>query len=281
MAVSGPSSNASQPAFTSAQSPDTLPLRGYTVAQLSNYIMRQLGSPTWQVELSNQQILDCIQDALSMFSQWVPNIKVGGLSMVRGQYRYLDGEDVGLGVAKVEFVEPNPVPTEIFYGNMINPAPLFRLGLDEYDTFLRWRKTWQRVTSVRPDWFYDDMEHCLYIHNPIERYHAGIFCYWLHERTENLTVTGADWVKKYSLAKSRYLLGEIWMKFSGAIPGPAQNLQLDQARRDKAQEEINKLEEQLRGMQLHTPAVLDAILIWFIPSISLVAVVCRNFTSMC
>ena len=81
--------------------------------------------------------------------------------MVRGQHRYLDGEDVGLGIANIQFVEPNPVPTEIFYGNLINPAPLFRLGLDEYDTFLRWRKTWQRVTSVRPDWYYDEMERCL------------------------------------------------------------------------------------------------------------------------
>ena len=236
---------------------DTLPLRGYTVDQLKNYILRQLGAPTWQIELTNQQILDCIQDSLSMFSQWVPNVKVGNLMMVRGQFKYLDGEDVGLGVANVQFVEPNPVPTEIFYGNLINPAPLFRLGLDEYDTFLRWRKTWQRVTSVRPDWYYDDMAQALYIHNPIERYQAGVFCYWPWERTERLTMTGADWVKKYSLAKARYLLGEIWMKFSGAIPGPGQNLQLDQMRRDKAQEEITRLEEQLKGMQLHTPAMID------------------------
>lgn len=257
MGVSGPSSNSSQPVRTSADSPDTLPLRGYTVDQLKNYIMRQLGAPTWHVELTNQQVLDCIQDALGLFSQWVPRTKVGTLQMVRGQYRYLEGEDVGLGIAKIDFVEPNPVPTEIFYGNLINPAPLFRLGLDEYDTFLRWRKTWQRVTSVRPDWYYDESEAVLYIHNPIERYQAGIFIYALWEQTQNLSVTGADWVKKYSLALSRRLLGETWMKFSGAIPGPGQNIQLDQQRRELAQREIDKLEEQLKGMQLHTPALID------------------------
>jgi len=72
MAVSGPSSNASEPVTTSANSPDTLPITGYTVDQLKNYIFRQLGGPVWNVELSNQQILDHIQDSLSLYSQWKP-----------------------------------------------------------------------------------------------------------------------------------------------------------------------------------------------------------------
>jgi hypothetical protein len=250
-------SNASEPVKTSANSPDTLPLRGYTCDQLKNYVIRQLGSPVWNVEVTNQQILDAIQDALGLYSQWVPNIKVGNLVLIRGQFKYLEHVDVGLGVCQVDFVEPNPVPTEIFYGNLINPAPLFRTGLDEYDLFLRWRKTWQRVTSIRPDWFYDEMGRALFIHNPIERYQAGIFCYWPHERTEKLDFTGADWVKRYTLARSKLMLGELWMKYSGAIPGVVNNLQLDQQKRDKAQEEIDKLMEQLKGMQRSSPAFID------------------------
>lgn len=250
-------SNASEPVRTSADSPDTLPIRGYTIDQLKNYVIRQLGSPTWNIELTNQQVIDCIQDGLSLFSQWVPNIKLGNVMLIRGQHRYLDGEDVGLGIVQVDFVEPNPVPTEIFYGNLINPAPLFRTGLDEYDSFLRWRKTWQRVTSIRPDWIYDDIEGVLYIHNPIERYQAGIQAYWPHERTENLTMTGSQWVKDYALSRSKLLLGEIFMKFSGAIPSPLQNIQLDAAKRDKAQAELDRLMEQLKGMQRHTPVLID------------------------
>ena len=96
--------------MTATQSPDTLPLVGYTGDALANYIMRQLGYPVWNVELTKQQILDHIQDALSLYSQWVPNIKVGNLVLVRGQFKYLQGVDVGLGVAKIDFVEPNPVP---------------------------------------------------------------------------------------------------------------------------------------------------------------------------
>jgi hypothetical protein len=250
-------SNASEPVRTSQHSPDTLPLRGYTCDQLKNYIIRQLGGPTWNVELSNQQILDNIQDALGLYSQWVPNIRVGNIVLIRGQYRYLENVDVGLGIIQIDFVEPNPVPTEIFYGNLINPAPLFRTGLDEYDLFLRWRKVWQRVTSIKPDWFYNEMERALFIHNPIERYQAGIYCYWPHESTERLDLTGADWVKRYSLARSKLLLGEVWMKFSGAIPGPVKDLQLDSAKRETAQAEVDKLMEQLKGMQRAAPVMID------------------------
>lgn len=90
-----------------------MPIRGYTADQLANYVTRQLGGGVWSVELTKQHILDCVQDALSLFSQWLPNIKVGQVQLARGQFRYLEGEDVGLGIAKIDFVEPNPVPTEL------------------------------------------------------------------------------------------------------------------------------------------------------------------------
>jgi hypothetical protein len=252
-----PTSDANTPIKTSADSPDTLPLRGYTTDQLMQYILRKLGQPVWNVEVTNQQVLDCIQDALQLFSEWVPLRKAQSLQLVRGRSAYFQGVDVGQGVASVSFVEPNPVPTEIFYGNLINPAPLFRTGLDEYDTFLRWRKTWQRVTSIQPDWFYDESEQVLYIHNPIERYLAGVICYFPYDRTQDLPPIGSRWVKEYALAAARFMQGDIWMKYSGAIPGPVKDLQLDGSRRDAAQLEMDKLKEQLKGMQTQAGIFID------------------------
>ncbi len=252
-----PSSNASEPLTTSQQSPDTLPQKGYTVDQLAKYIFRQLGAPTWNVEETKQQVLDSIQDALSLFSQWRPTIRVGNVQLVKGIYQYLKGADVHQGIVQVDFVEPNPVPTEIFYGNLINPAPLFRTGLDEYDTFLRWRKVWQRVTSIQPNWYYDDGSKTLFIHNPIERYQAGVFMYASWDRTEDLDLTGSIWVKEYALESARYLYGEILAKFSGAIPGPLQPLMLDQQKRNNAQTRLDKLREKLQNMQLFPPVQID------------------------
>lgn len=250
------------PQVTSANSPDTLPLVGYTEDQLANYIIRRLGGPVWEVELTKQHVLDAIQDAVGFYSIWRPAIRYGSIKLTNNVFEYLKGANLGingapgLGVVDVQFVEPNPVPTEIFYGNLIDPAPLFRTGVDEYDTFLRWRKTWMRVTSVRPDWLYDEVRQALYIHNPIARYHAGVLAYVMWT-IQKLPAFGADWVKRYALEKAKYTYGEILSKFSGALPGPVKDLQLDQQKRDKAEAEINRLEEQLKAAQEITPMSID------------------------
>lgn len=242
---------------TMSKSIDSLPAKGYSEEQLTSYILRQLGQPVWNVELTNQQILDCINDAVSTFSQWSPLPVFGAIQLIEGQTKYLENVDVGQGVMQVTFVEPYPTPTEIFYGNLISPAPLMLRGMDEYDSYQRWRKTWMRVTSAQPDWLYDDHRKCLWIHNPIARYRAAILAYGSYAGTAKLSDFGARWVKDYALAKSRYLLGEVFAKFSGAIPGPAQNLQLDVAKRDKAEVKMKELEDQLRGAQLASALTLD------------------------
>lgn len=250
-------SNSNTPVLTSAGSPDTLPMRGYTTDQLKEYILRQLGQPVWNVEVTHQQVLDAIQDALMLYSEWVPIRRPQTFQLVRGRFSYLEGVDVGQGIAQVDFVEPVPAPTEIFYGNLINPAPLFRTGLDEYDIFLRWRKTWKRVTSIEPEWFYDDYEKALYIYNPIERYQAGVITYWNFTDTRLLSQTGARWVKEYALSKARFIQGDLWSKFSGAIPAPAKDIQLDATRRSSAEAELEKLRNELKGMQVSAGISID------------------------
>jgi hypothetical protein len=257
MSYFGPSSTPSDPVIGTGQSPDNLPISGYTPDQLIDYTYRQLGAPTWNVELTRQQIADCMNDALGLYSSYLPNYRVGNMLLVRGQFKYLENWDVDQGIVKVEFLEPNPVPTEIFYGNLINPAPLFRLGLDEYDVFLRWRKTWQRVTSVRPDWLYDEFYRCLYIHNPIERYQCAIWFLSSYTTTKGIPTYGATWIKEYTVEKARFLLGDIYAKYSGLIPGPDQNLQLDQAKRDMSNQRLQQLRDTLKGMMRTAPIEID------------------------
>lgn len=249
---------------TSLTSVDSLPLVGYSYDQLKNYIYRQLGSPVWTVEITTQQIIDAINDALSMYSQWRPRIIYGALKMSQGTNiylaDYLQDAVTGFGIqgiVKVDFVDSLPAPTEIFYGNLISPAPLLHTGLDEYDTFLRWRKTWQRVVSVTPDWLHDVDRKQLYIYNPLERYHAGVTIYKIHTDTRDLPHIGAEWVKRYSLEKARYTYGELLSKYSGAIPSPLRSLQLDQKKRDDALTAMQELERQLKAMQESTPAMID------------------------
>lgn len=243
---------------------------GYKIDELAAYCMRQLGAPTWNVELTKQHVVDCINDALAFYSQWKPRLLYGSISLNSGITKYLEGVDIGQGIVQVDFVEVNPTPTELYYGNLITNAPLMMKGMDEYDTYQRWRKTWMRVTSSRPDWLYDFERKCLWIHNPIDRYKAGILAYGTWTETEGLNHNGAVWVKEYSLNKARYLLGDIWAKYSGAIPGPIKDIQLDTSKRDKAEKKIEELEALLRNSQELTPITIDAIIGVLIPAAALV-----------
>lgn len=244
------------PISSSASSPDTLPARGYTYDQLAAYIGRKLNGPQWIVELDKQQILDNIQDALVKYSQYKPALAYGAIRLQDSVHTYLEGVDVGQGIANVDFVESRPAPTELFYGNLISPAPILSTGIDEYDLFLRWRKTWMRASSVKPNWLYDEINRCLYIHNPVERYTCSILAYF-NWNIQCLPQFGANWVKEYSLAACEQQLGNLYMKYSGAIPSPNGNLQLDSKRRDDAQAKLDKLDQQLFNSQESSPLSID------------------------
>lgn len=233
---------------TSAESPDTLPPI-YSTDDLKGWIRRKLGEPVWHVELTQQQTLDAINDALAMYSLYRPKMRYSGVAMQNNQYRYFEGQDMGFGVVDVQFLPPNPIPQFLFLGNFIEPSPIIRTGIDEYDMYLRWRVTWMRVTSVRSDWLYDDDAKVLYIHNPLANYQAGVFYMMPYTRTENLDLTGRMWVRDYALARAQVVYGEIFSKFSGAIPAPVQQITLDQGKRAHGTEAVRALEEKLHRMQ--------------------------------
>ncbi len=242
---------------TSQDSPNSLPQVGYTIDQLTSYIQRQLGVGVFTVELTKQQILDLILDSLATYSVWRPRIRYGTVALQAGKFDYLVGVDLGLGPVQVNFVQAFPIPQALFWGNLIGVAPLVQSGIGDYDMFLRWQKMWERVSSVKPDWVYDEITKTLLIHNPIERFHCGVVAYSAYDNVTQLDRYGAKWVKDHSFQKSRQAYGEIMNKFSGAIPGPVRDLQLDQQKRDKAEVKIEALEKELFNAQISTPLGID------------------------
>lgn len=248
------------PITNSALSPNTLPAVGYSVDQLEAYIRRQLGQPVFMVEITKQQVLDGIQDALTLYNQWRPRIKYGSIALASGQHEYLQGVDLDLGPISVEFLQRRMLGgAGLFFwgGNLIDVAPLVADGMGEYDMFLRWQKMFMRVTSVKPDWVYDQTTKTLLIYNPSPQWLCGIQAYIPYCDVSQLDRYGADWVKKYAFQKSRLAYAEIMNKYSGAIPGPVRDLVLDQNKRDKAETQIEKLEQTLFNAQISTPMSID------------------------
>jgi hypothetical protein len=242
---------------TSYDSVDTLPIRGYSIDALLAYIRRQLGAPVWNVEYTNQMILDNIMTALATYSQWRPKVGYAAVQISSGQFKYLEGVDVGQGIADVAFVQRIPIPLQFFWGSLIGVTPVPFNGMGELDSFQRWLKTWSRVTSAKPDWQYDENAKALYIHNPIDYYYCAVTWYGIHDKTESLPFFGCNWVKEFAFQTARHGYAELLSKFSGAIPSPVAAITTDQNKRGAALVEIDRLRNELKMAQDFPSIMID------------------------
>lgn len=224
-----------------------------TYEGLVQYIRDQLGNGIFTVELTQAQIDNSISDALALYSARQPIVCYKAL-VVSPQIRvYPINHDTGYGIFDVSFVQPDPQPSAIFYANLLDVAPIKVSTMESYDIFLRWRRTFMRVTSVEPNWEWDNLNKLLMVYSPIEQTKACYF--WFMPRTiEQIPMQHLNWFKKYSLAKAKDALGKARSKFQGLLPGPARDLNLNgDALQNEAKEEITALEAQLLSIQSDAP----------------------------
>lgn len=228
---------------------------GLDEQELIDYVRDNLGAGAWKVELTEDQIKQAINEAMRRYSRRIPITGFEKLTLSTNVSKYTLNYDTGFGVYNVEFVAPDPKPSAIFYANLLDVAPIRTNRFADYDYFLRWRKTFMRVTSVEPDWFYDDNEHSLWIYNPLTDYQAGVFTY--HPRLlSEVHPSHEEWVRDYTLARSKYILGLNRSKFQGAIPGPSRDITTDgQELKTEAQDKMKELEERLLSMQHDQPPI--------------------------
>ena len=163
---------------------------------------------------------------------------------------------IGYGIFDCEFITDDIRPAAVFYMGLLgDKVPLNSVMLAEYDSFLRYRKTMMRSTSVAPQWQWDEDTSTLFIYAPVFNLKA---CYYWHEPRplSKVRLEHQDWMRSYSLASAKMTLGKVRSKFSGVLPGPAQQLQLNGAELcAEAREELKALTEYLIGVQGDTPPV--------------------------
>ncbi len=229
-----------------------------TEADLIEYVKNELGGGFWKVEISPQQIKAAIRDALKLYSRRIPLQGYGAMSLAPTKSKYdMSSRDMGFGIYHVSFIAPDPRPSAIFYANLLDVAPIRTSRFQDYDVFLRWRKTFMKVTSVQPEWYWDQNAKILWIYNPIEHYKASIFWY-LPRTLETVELAHEQWVERYVLARSKYITGLNRSKFQGAIPGPSKDITTDgQDLKQEGKEETDKLEAELLSMQMDGPPLWD------------------------
>lgn len=222
----------------------------YNVQELRDYVRSELGSGLFQVELTDEQINNAITDALLLYGSRVPVIWSRIIPISPDKRMYPLNHDAGYGVFDVEFITDDVRPASVFYMGLLgDQVPLNSVMLADYDTFLRYRKTMMRATSVLPQWDWLETENALMLYAPVFNLQA---CYYWHmpRKLSEVRLEHQRWIRNYVLAQSKLQLGKTRSKFQGVLPGPAQNLQLNgDTLCAEAREEIKDLEEYLLSIQ--------------------------------
>lgn len=235
---------------------EDISIKRYNVSDLIQYIKTSLGGNIFSVELDNDAIIQAITDALLEYSKRIP--LVAHMTMqISPSVRVYPLPDTGYGVFYWDFIQPDPKPSALFYANLLDVAPVKASTMESYDIFLRWRKTFMRVTSVAPQAEWDELNNVMVVYAPVDG--TNMCVAWHQPRNlSQVRLEDQDWIRKYTLAKCKFTLSQVRDKFSGVLPGPAQNLQLNGAKlAAEATTEIEKLEAFLLAKQGDVGLIVD------------------------
>lgn len=223
----------------------------YTLDDLRSYIKTKLGGLLWRLEgmsLDKMDVIDqSIGDAVMAYSRRCPILSFETFPIIPSKQIY-PIKCPGFGVFAVDFVYPAPVVAP-FMHSLIGVTPITNLMGGDFDLFLTWQKSFQRVTSTAPLWMWDSDNKNLMIYNPQSQAKACAFMY-RPRSFDKIKLVHKDFVKRYALAKAKDQLAQHRLKFPN-IPGPAgKEIQLNGTQLlDTSKAELEKLDDELFRMQ--------------------------------
>lgn len=228
------------------------------------FVLGALGYPVVKVELTDEQIEQCIEKAIFKFMQY---------RTPEPMYRYINvgaGQplvELPLDLPKEEVIEVIYSPNADIFAQLSGAGESFYLTYylqntggtflsdfyvamaykETMETTLGIRPTYEFVSGQKPDGSYADFIRLA--PRPDGNISLGIL--YSRPMTEE-EIDNKDWIHKYTLAWAKEYLGRIRSKF-GSVPGPTGEMQLDgQTLLAEAQQERQSLEESvmLRGQPL-------------------------------
>lgn len=225
-----------------------------TSEELEQWILRQLGAPTWKVELTEDQLKDSIYNARRWFSAKKGAKAFVTLSVIPGETEYNLPDDVDT-VLNVAFWDSNLELTEIFapwseFDERVPYNVFASHGLtgglySYYLQTIQYTNMAKLIVGSEDDWFQAGRK--LYI---MPRPSAGetmiIGAKMNCMRIEKLDERDHDLVKRFALAWAMRILARVRRKYGASFPGAQGEFGLDAAElMDEARDEFEKLEEEI------------------------------------
>lgn len=221
--------------------------------ELKLWILRELGAPVVKVELTEEQLLDSLDNAARWFSAKKGFMKQGFLQLALGQVCYPLPDDVST-VTDVVFPTSSFDITAIFAPWLLPEQQIpwsvisahgSSMGVYSYWTqALQYVEMGKRLMSSEPDWRQEGR--LLYLFGSRHLAGTALLEYRTSQFTvEQLTERDHDLIKRSSMARAKRILGRIRSKYDG-FPTAQGNVSLDgQALLAEAAEELLALDEEI------------------------------------
>jgi hypothetical protein len=222
-----------------------------TKTDLKNWILRQMGYPLITVELRDEHLEDCINDAVEEYTEYAAQEqKYYALNLrdyVCGKGYYLPGEvqavtnlyDYGVHGTSSNGINPFSFNFMMVNGGFV-PSPFngrsARSGWFDYHLAMSWLDLTYQMTGKGFEWEYNQRTKLLTLNpDPIKYFNLTpsdnfendtegcwiiVECFCLRPEEQQF---GETWVKRMALAKAKYFLGNIRSTYTGInLPGGAQ-----------------------------------------------------------
>ena len=229
---------------------------GMTLSQFKKYILRKLGSPVINIEISSDQLEDTINDAVQLFYESHYDGVNSGiilLPVLKGIQEYtLDNniQDVVRALAVDDFSysnDPLLIKESLQFGDS--------LGL-RYDLISLeiWRQNLQNLRNMYNKevlfQFNSSSKHFYLQMPPLENKKMALQVY--QSELEIDDIYGDRWLKKYAVALAKLQWGTNVGKYTGAQMAGGAEFNHESIK-SEAQTEIEKLEEQLEDRYAEPP----------------------------
>lgn len=208
-----------------------------TLDQIQDAVTSRLGGSGVDIEIDNNDVLACLQDAIRLYNRCRPQRDIRALPVTPTQKRYgpLDVTYKGLrGVVACEFVQPgiqaNAIDPFNTYGQVTNSTlGMGASGSDIIDVEqqLEYLETARNIGSSETEWkgMWDRVDKHYYLFISISTPQQCSITYTWHVTPDDDPDTGmsfipdgdTDWIINFTIAKAKQLLGRIRVKHGGIV----------------------------------------------------------------
>lgn len=243
-----------------------MPNTSLTEKKIKKRVETRLGSSGVVIEIEDDDLKECMEQALEVYNQMRPHHRHGSISVTKSQKRYVltgtfppAGSDQTLaGVLDVQFLSRRSKsaltdPFDPFYTTGVGASLGTKGGstYGELEQQIGYAEAAERIVDAEPEWegVWEGSDYVLYIDIPRSHIQMGFQYSCYYDNTDGgrqlIPLGDVDWFMKFCTAVAKQILGRIRVKFGGiANPeGGTDEIDGSELIREGAEEEERLREE--------------------------------------